>query len=280
MSKIVFGSVLVMLAVFAITASAQLSEVHVPVPDGWIAIDQEYRYDRETLWQYINGAAELFLSYRFRELVVADFEQGDGAITVYVYDMSRPLDAFGIFEAEKPTQATVVEDVGSAALLQAPYRALMIKDRFYVKIEVGSGDVSSATLRGALQDVAAGLPGDSDLPPELASLPEEGRVPGTVAFAGSDFLGFEDLSGCLYADYEDTEGEVYRLFVMEQSNRFLRTADDKWTRSEHEGQLLFTRSIPYRGVVVLLGDEERMIGACGFETVAAATEILDRMTQE
>ncbi len=130
MSKIVFGSVLVLLVATAMSAVAQPSEVHVPVPDRWTAVDQEYRYDRETLWQYINGAAELFLSYRFRELVVADFEQGDGAITIYLYDMSRPLDAYGIFEAEKPMQAIVVEDVGSAALLQAPYRALMIKDRF------------------------------------------------------------------------------------------------------------------------------------------------------
>jgi len=280
MSKIVFGSVLVLLVATAIPAVAQPSEVHVPVPDRWTAVDREYRYDRETLWQYINGAAELFLSYRFRELVVADFEQGDGAITIYLYDMSRALDAFGIFEAEKPTQATVVEDVGSAALLQAPYRALMIKDRFYVKIEVGSGDVSAETLRGALQDVAAGLPGDNDLPAELAALPEENRVPGTVAFAGSDFLGFEDLSGCLYADYEDAEGEVYRLFVMKPSRSFLRNHGGKWTQSEHEGRLMYTRSIPYRGVVVLLGDEERMTGVSGFGTVAAATEVLDRIIHE
>ena len=156
----------------------------------------------------------------------------------------------------------------------------MIKDRFYVKIEIGSGDVSAETLRRALQDVAAGLPGDSDLPPELAALPEEGRVPGTVAFAGSNFLGFEDLSGCLYADYKDAEGEVYRLFLMEPSSRFLRDAGDKWTRSEHEDQLMLTRSIPYRGVVVLLGDEERMIGVSGFATVAAATEVLDRISRE
>ena len=282
MSKIVLGSVLVLLAAAAIPAAAQPQrpqDVHVPVPEGWTAVDQEYRYDRESLWEYINGAAEMFLSYRFRELVVADFEQGDGALTIYVYDMSRPLDAFGIFEAEKPAKAVVVEDVGSAALIQVPYRGLMIKDRFYIKIEVGSGDISAEKLRGALRDVAAGLPGNSDLPPELAALPEEGRLPGTVAFAGSDFLGFEDLSGCLHADYEDAEGEAYRLFVMEPGSSFLRNAGDKWTRSEHDGRLMFSRSIPYRGVVVLVGDEERMIGVCGFETVATATEALARITR-
>ena len=101
-----------------------------------------------------------------------------------------------------------------------------------------------------------------------------------MAFAGSDFLGFEDLSGCLYADYEDAEGEVYRLFVMKPSRSFLRNEGGKWTQSEHEGRLMYTRSIPYRGVVVLLGDEERMTGVSGFGTVAVATEVLDRIFHE
>ena len=43
---------------------------------------------------------------------------------------------------------------------------------------------------------------------------------------------------------------------------------------------MYTRSIPYRGVVVLLGDEERMTGVSGFGTVAAATEVLDRIIHE
>ena len=86
-------------------ASDQPAEFHVPVPDGWTSVDQEYRYGRDNLWEYINGAAELFLTYRFRELVVADFEQGDRALTVSVYDMSRALDAFGVFESEKPATA-------------------------------------------------------------------------------------------------------------------------------------------------------------------------------
>ena len=85
--------------------AGQAEEIHVPVPGGWTAVDQEYRYGRDNLWEYINGAAEIFLTYRFRELIVADFEQGDMALSVSVYDMSRPLDAFGVYESEKPAEA-------------------------------------------------------------------------------------------------------------------------------------------------------------------------------
>jgi hypothetical protein len=274
MRRLIFFSLLVLLATAALPAVAQPPEVHVPVPTGWTAVDQEYRYDRDNLWEYINGAAELFLTYSFRELIVADFEQPGGAITVSVYDMGGTLDAFGVYETEKPDKAEVLADVGAAAVLQAPYQGLLLKDRFYVKIEAGGGDVSAENLRGAMKDVAAGLPGEGGLPPQLEALPEEGRVPGSVAFAGGNFLGFEDLRSCLYADYKVADGDEYRLFVMKPSAAFLRNEGGKWTQSEQEGQMLFSRTVPYSGVVVLLGDEERLVGVSGLEKVKSATELL------
>ena len=182
MKKTILGMVLIALMMAAIPAAAQPPGVQVPAPDGWTAVDQEYRYGRDDLWEYINGAAELFLTYRFQELVVADFEKGDGALTVSVYDMGSPLDAYGVYETEKPAEAEVLADAGSAALLQPPYRGLLIKDRYYVKIEAGGGDISAEALGGALRNVAEGLPGENGLPAQLAALPEQGRVPGQWPF--------------------------------------------------------------------------------------------------
>ena len=118
MKKIVLGSVLVALAMSAVAAVSQPSGVHVPVPHGWTAVDQEYRYGRDDLWEYINGAAELFLTYKFRELVVADFEQGDDALTVSVYDMGSPLDAYGVFETEKPAEAEALAQTSKVEVLE------------------------------------------------------------------------------------------------------------------------------------------------------------------
>ena len=255
-------------------AAAQPPEFHVPVPAGWTAVDQEYRYGRDNLWEYINGAAELFLTYRFRELIVADFEQGDLALTVSVYDMSGALDAFGAFESEKPAEADHLEDVGSAAVLQPPYQGLLLKDRFYVKIESGGGDVTAEILSAAMKDIAAALPGDNELPPQLAALPEDGRVPGTVAFAGANFLGLDDLTNCLHANYKTADGKEYRLFVMSPTATYLKNKAGRWNREEHDGVLCFHRQIPYSGAVVLMGDSDRMLGVSGFEDVGQATEFL------
>ena len=269
MKRIVLSLLLILVA--TLPAAAQ---VHVPTPDGWTGFDEEYRYGRETLWEYINGAAELFLNYQFQELVAADFERGEAFLTVSIYDMGFPIDAYGIFEAEKPASAVVLDEPGAAAVLRAPYQGLMIKDRYYVKVEIGGGNVDDTDLAAVLVDVAGSLHGEDGLPPELEALPVEGRLPGTVAFAGSNYLGFEDLAGCLYADYEGGDDDGYRLFVMKPSGAFLRNEKGKWSQSESEGRMVFSREIPYRGVVVLMGDEASLLGVSGIADMVTASNIL------
>jgi uncharacterized protein DUF6599 len=202
---------------------------------------------------------------------------------VSVYDMSRPLDAFGVFESEKPDDAEVLDGMGSAAVLQPPYRGLLLKDRFYVKVEAGGGDVTSAMLEAAMKDIAAALPGDNQLPAQLSALPESDRVPGTVAFAGANFLGLDDLSNCLHADYKTAEGREYRLFVMSPSRSFLDNAAGRWTKNADpagaEAELLFSRQIPYSGSVVLLGDETQLRGVSGLPDVAQAVELLNTLSR-
>ncbi len=270
--------VLVLLTMAARPTIAQTDSVHVPVPEGWTVPDEEYRYGRDNLWEYINGAADLFLSYGFRELVVLDVEQGESALTISVYDMGSPLDAFGVYETESPERGDRLESVGAAAILQPPYRALMLKDRFYVKLEVGGADVEAGLLKQAMASVAGGLPGRDELPAQLEALPRRNRVRGSVSFAGSNFLGFSDLGNCLHADYTRDDGAAFRVFVMTPSRSFLKGIDRNWTRAECEsGRLLLWREVPYDGVVVLSGDESRLLGVAGledFETAAARLESL------
>jgi len=277
MKRTICGALVILLAASAMPVAAQPPGVDVSAPDGWTAVDEQYRYGRDDLWEYINGAAELFMTYRFRELVVADFEQNEGALTVSVYDMGSPLDAYGIFETEKPAEAKELADVGTAALLQPPYRGLLIKDRFYVKVEAGGGDIGTEALAEALRGVAEGLPGINGLPAELALLPAEGRVAGTLAFAGSDYLGLEDLKACLHAQYQDAEGEDYGLFVMKPSSTFLKNEAGKWATFAHGEHQVFSREIPYRGMIVLMGNREQLIGVSGFNEIERATVLLENL---
>ena len=277
-----FSVLMLLVAVGSLNPAAaqeaeEAPEYVVPVPAGWTRIDEETRYGRDNLWEYINGAAELFLTYRFRQLTVADFEQGDRALSVSVYDMSRPLDAYGVYESEKPAEGDQMPGVGAAAVLQPPYRGLLLKGRWYVKVEAGGGDVTGEHLSAAMKDIAAGLEGSNELPAQLASLPQTGRVPGSVAFTGAGFLGFSDLNACLHADYKTEAGVAYRLFVMKPGAALLRNETGRWQQGKDGVRLVFERKIPYSGVVVLLGDEEQMIGVSGFDQAGPALELLKNL---
>ena len=266
-----------LLLLLAGAAAAQPADVHVPVPEGWTAVDEEYRFGPENLWEYINGAADLFLTYGFQELVVLDMEQGDAALSVSVYDMGRQLDAFGIYESEKPADGDGIDGVGAAAVLQPPYRGLILKDRWYVKVEVGGGDVDAPALEAAMRDIAAGLPGSDDLPAALLALPSKGRKPGTVAYTGSSFLGLDDLEGCLHADYE-VDGVGFQLFVMKPSKGLQGNKRGKWAVADGQnGDKVYRREIPYTGTVVLVGDDEQLLGVAGLENGDQALALLASM---
>jgi hypothetical protein len=64
---------------------------------------------------------------------------------------------------------------------------------------------------------------------------------------------------------------------MEPSAKFLRNDSGKWTQSERDGRLMFARTIPYRGVVVLLGDEKSLIGVTGIDELEPAVELLNSL---
>jgi hypothetical protein len=58
-------------------------------------------YKPDTLYQYIDGGADVYLLYDFQVLLHQDFKAGAADITADVYDMGKPEDAFGIYSAER-----------------------------------------------------------------------------------------------------------------------------------------------------------------------------------
>jgi hypothetical protein len=74
-----------------------LSEV-----EGWKAVGDPSPYTSKTIFQYMNGAAELYLAYNFEGLKTFRFERpGSPSIIVEVYEMGSPEDAYGVFAFEQ-----------------------------------------------------------------------------------------------------------------------------------------------------------------------------------
>jgi len=69
---------------------------------GWKWDGKEARYNSRNLFDYIDGAAELYLSYGFQSLAVRRFEKpGQPAIIVELYELASSEDAYGVFSFER-----------------------------------------------------------------------------------------------------------------------------------------------------------------------------------
>ena len=141
----------------------------------WVRLEAPVTYDRETIFDYINGAGEVYRSYAFRDVLVARYAgPDDRAVTAELFDMGTSDDAYGVFsfarEEEAPGIGSGYERKGSVLCFW--------QDRFYVCVAADQGFTGSEEV---LEEVARGisqkLP-DPTGPPALTSiLPPDGLVP-------------------------------------------------------------------------------------------------------
>jgi len=150
----------------------------------WIPSAPAEVYEREGLFGYIDGGAELFLQYGFERLDLGRYRTSAAnpakEITCEIYRMATPLEAFGIFSVKREGSE------GTSAALPAPNifdagQASFVRGPCYVNI-LGF-DTSAAEMEAFARAVAGRLPAaKSDLLPAVARLPREGKRPRTERF--------------------------------------------------------------------------------------------------
>lgn len=259
-------------AVLALSATLSCSggsDTGFPDLDGWTQVSEVRTYNADNLWEYINGAAELYVSYDVQTSRTADLRSGDLEVTLDLYDMGEPLNAFGVFSRERTGQRAAVPGATEAAVAP-PYLALLVKGSMYAKINVLDGELTEQTGQALLEALAARLPGDATQPEELDRLPQEGRVANTEGFQREGYLGLTELTDCVYAEYAEDD-ESWAGFVVLSGWDGLA---ERWDRVEHGGEEILYAEIPYRGFV---GVKQTAAGILGVAELADRQSLLERL---
>jgi hypothetical protein len=243
--------------------------------EGWIPQGEPATYDADGLWELINGAADTFLAYGFEEVTVQRYSQQEVTVSIAVYDMGAPLDAFGIYRTEAPADEPALP-IGAEAVVSPPYQSLLLKDRYYVKVEAYEGELDRATGEALVSAIAASLPGDSGLPAEFAALPASGMVPGSARYTRESVFGLSELKNCVHAGYTDESGDEYQAFAVLGGS-----ADEVWAQLESEWQALELdgapvrfREVPYSGLVGAFRLDGQLVGATG---ATDESQLLERL---
>ena len=220
-----------LLAALLSCGGEDVSDSGLSLPDqvgAWRVSEADALYDRETLYDYMNGGAEVYLSFDFRGVRVRRFVgPNNEEIVLDVYDMGSAPEAFGVF-------STSIEDPEAGLGQGSEYGAGLLKfwkGRYFVSaVNMGVDEEADAALLEIGRVVDAGIDSTGPFPDLLNLLPSQGLNQRKTSFFHSDvvlnnryFIATEnvlqltDETTCVFAEYGDA-GENGKLLIVEYGN--------------------------------------------------------------
>jgi hypothetical protein len=182
--------------------------------EGWIKKGKPDLYTPANLFEYINGAAEVFLGYDFVQLATLTYENNqENSFTVDVYQHNSDRNGFGIYSQEKPQTGNFL-NIGTQGYYEKGVLNFF-KGSFYVKMSgFDLGDHDEKVLTTAAKALAKALPGSMDFPVVVKCFPGKGKIANSEAYINKNFLGHSFLHSAFVADYE-IDGRKFRVFIIE-----------------------------------------------------------------
>lgn len=190
----------------------------LPVVEGMPSSGPPQTYFPETLFEYINGAAEIYLSYDFKELIVAEYHKKDSSdsIAVEIYDMGNHKNSFGIYSAERYPDNEFLP-LGTQGYMEEGAMNFLA-GRYYVKLLCfDCGDKSGEFLRSFSKGIVDRVKNMEGFPAYLDAFPEEGALPNTEKFILRNVMGYKFLHDGYFISYEVKELS-FDCFLIEGKN--------------------------------------------------------------
>ncbi|OGP74949.1 MAG: hypothetical protein A2V86_17420 [Deltaproteobacteria bacterium RBG_16_49_23] len=185
---------------------------------GWKQSGEIETFIPKNLYEYINGAADLYLMYDFEELKVAEYQnEKKASVTVDVYRHRTPLHAFGIYSQERLPEANFL-DIGIQGYYEKGFLNFLTGP-YYLKLSaINTGPEDQEVLVAFAKRTAENLGPKGSFPSILSAFPAEGKQKHSEKFIARNFLGYAFLHSSFTADYE-LQAKKFKLFVIERENR-------------------------------------------------------------
>ena len=221
---------------------------------GWKPSGEIQTFSADDLYQYIDGGADLYLTYDFQDLEVLEYQnEKEATATVEVYRHKTPYDAFGVYSQERPPTPELLA-VGAQGYRGEDFLNF-VTGAYYVKISTykAGGEVREVLISFA-KKVAENLGEKAELPSLLKSFPEEGKIRNSEKFVAKNFLGYSFLHTAFTVEYV-VGAKKFQVFIIESENKsesrnmietYLRQ-NGKTVNDIVEGR--FTLSDPHHGEV-------------------------------
>ena len=191
---------------------------------GWKTNRDYDIYDHQSIFDYIDGAGEVYRAYNLRRCISLRYTRSEETpITLDLFEMGSAADAFGVFTHD--TSGRVIA-VGNDGRYRAGWLSFW-KDIFFVSLylEFESDDAEQAVLSLG-RWIAARIPSSGTRPQILSKLPNEGLKRESIRFlhhhvilnyhfyfADENILGLAADTDAVLAEYTIQSAQARLLLI-------------------------------------------------------------------
>jgi len=176
----------------------------------------------DSLFEYIDGGAELYHSYHFVEVATADYRKGNVEMVVDIYRFDNADHAYGLYASHRPDRPDFVK-LGAEGF-KTPTSIDFVKGPFTVRVVAfEESELAAQAVLALASEIDSSLPGDNSLPATFSQFPAGAAVEATDMIYGESFLGQPFLTD-VYSRKYVIDGDTLTLFIS------VDNAGDKFVR--------------------------------------------------
>jgi len=268
------------LGILLLTVSSPAArDLRFPDIPGWKSSGDVQTFSPKTLYEYINGAADLYLASDFEELKVAEYaNEKKASVVVEAYRHRTPRDAFGIYSQERLPDGNFI-GIGAQGYIDKNILNFVCGS-YYVKLNsFNTGAEDREVLQAIAKKMEESLGEKGGLPSLLSAFPPEGKKGNSEKYITRNFLGYTFFNSAYTADYE-LAGKTFKLFLIEAVDKnecksiiqkYLRQVKNP-EREVSEGR--YTVSDPHHGVIDLFWKGRYIWGAVDLADAGLRSKVL------
>jgi hypothetical protein len=276
-----------------VSGAEDAMEKIMPVPscaEGWTLDGNVTFYDKDNLFDRINGESELYFPYGFEKLAYARYENKQNpkiAVDADVYRMGSLLDAFGMFANYRRKDDADIT-IGAQGTISSS-QVFFYQDRYFVRLQVtGAASIAQDVFLACASAISQNLPRSAGRPRELDAFAVPAIVKKSERYVAQSLLGYDFFRKGFTADALINSEQVQVFVVIERSGdaarktfdqyrSYLKTSgiDDRVTNAK--GRTSLETNDPLYGKVFVELAGRFVIGAVRIKDSPAAKQLVEQL---
>jgi len=256
----------------------------------WVIEEKVKIYDKDTLFDHIDGEAELYFPYGFDALATASYvnkQNLDLYIEADVYKMASVLDAFGIYSNYRKSNNLWIT-IGTEGFVSSS-QLMFYQDRYFVRLQVaGATSLPKDTFLACARAISGNLPADVGPPKELEILKISALVPKSERYLAQSLLGYVFFRRGIIADAA-AQDEKMQIFVIheytlaaarktfDQYHSYLKAEAQGVQMSGNQARMRVIAVDPLYGGVLVEQSGRYIIGAVRVKNTSVAKQLIDQL---